>query len=170
MTTASTRPASRPAARRASKCSLATATSPKIRVLCVDDNRDLAVMLGQCISLEPDMLSVGSLGTANHLGTELKKSLPDVVLLDLAMPGDDPLEVLRALTDAARAASRRDSAAAGPPDVRFIIISGRSDQIVVKSAANAGAWGFISKSAEIPTIIQAIRDVARGQIAFGASF
>jgi DNA-binding NarL/FixJ family response regulator len=136
-------------------------------VLCVDDNRDLAVILGQCISLEPDMLSVGSLFTATHLRAELKKSRPDVVLLDLSMPGDDPLEVLRALTVAARSATGKEANAPAPSPIRFIILSGRSDQEVADSAAKAGAWGFISKTAEIPVIMDAIRSVAHGQVAFG---
>lgn len=69
-------------------------TSNPIRVLCIDDSRDITELLGQCVEHQPDMESVGSLSTANNLRAELEKSHPDVVLLDMSMPGDDPLVAL----------------------------------------------------------------------------
>jgi DNA-binding NarL/FixJ family response regulator len=125
-----------------------------IRVLCVDDSQDITEQLGRCIAHQPDMESAGFLHTADNLRAELDRSRPDVVLLDLSMPGDDPLVVLGGLTDAARAAGRRT--------VRVIVFSGRSDQDAVDSAAQAGAWGYLSKDSEIPVILGAIRAAARG--------
>lgn len=144
-----------------------TSAPALIRVLCVDDSRDITEQLGQCIAHQPDMESVGSLSTATNLQVELEKSRPDVVLLDMTMPGDDPLVALRELTDAARAVSGGNASGGGRRAVRVIVLSGRSDQEAVDSAVSAGAWGYISKGADIPVILEAIRDVARGNVAFG---
>jgi len=138
-----------------------------IRVLCVDDNRDITEQLGRCIAHQPDMESVGFLSTANNFRVEVEKIRPDVVLLDMSMPGDDPLVALRELTDAARVAPGAKAGGGGRRAVRVIVFSGRGDREAVDSAVNAGAWGFVSKDAEIPVILDAIRDVARGNVAFG---
>lgn len=138
-----------------------------IRVLCIDDSRDITQLLGQCIEHQPDMKSVGSLSSANNLRAELEKSHPDVVLLDMSMPGDDPLVALRELTDAARAGSGANAGGGEHRAVRVIVFSGRCDKDAVDLASNAGAWGFISKDAQIPVILEAIRVVAAGNVAFG---
>lgn len=50
---------------------------------------------------------------------------------------------------------------------RVIVFSGRDDQDAIESAARAGARGFLSKDAEVPEMLRAIREVARGTIPFG---
>ncbi|MDP1661150.1 MAG: response regulator [Phycisphaerales bacterium] len=139
----------------------------RIRVLCVDDSRDITEQLGQCIAMQPDMESVGSLSSANNLRAELEKLRPDVVLLDIAMPGVDPLEAVRELTDAARAVPGASPGGSGCGAARVIVFSGSGDKKAVVSAADAGAWGFVCKDAEIPVILGAIREVACGKVAFG---
>lgn len=138
-----------------------------IRVLCVDDSRDITEQLALCIAHEPDMESVGSLRSANNLRAELEKLRPDVVLLDLSMPGVDPLEALRELADAGGAVPGASPGGSGCSAVRVIVFSGSGDREAAVSAANAGAWGFVCKDAEIPVILGAIREVACGKVAFG---
>jgi DNA-binding NarL/FixJ family response regulator len=123
------------------------APSRPIRVLCVDDSRDITATLGRCIAREPDMESVGSLHSADDLVRQVDERRADVVLLDMTMPGKDPLAALRDL---------RAHAAA-----RVLVFSGRDDQEAVEMAAEAGASGFLSKDAKIPVMLDAIRQVAR---------
>mgnify|MGYP000952028808 CR=1 FL=1 len=126
--------------------------SRKVRVLCVDDNRDLVAALERCIQREPDMQYVGALHTADDLVTQVKERRPDVILLDLSMPGNDPIAVLRELV-----------APEGQPDLRVIVFSGRDDPEVVDLAAAAGASGFLSKDANVDLILRAIRETCAGK-------
>lgn len=118
-------------------------------MLFVDDHRYILESLVLCIELEPDMTSVGCLNTADHLAEEVKKLRPDVVLLDLTMPGKAPLEALREVN--------------GTP---VIVFSGHDDQDTLDSAAEAGAKGFLSKGAEVVLMLEAIRAVVRDDAAF----
>lgn len=126
---------------------------PKIRVLCVDDSRDITAMLGRCIEHEPDMECAGCLDTANDLASEVDQRRADVVIMDMKMPGKEPLEALRDVKDA-----------------RVILFSGRDEEDAIERATEAGASGFLSKDAEIPVILGAIREVAgrrAGEAGFG---
>ena len=127
-----------------------SAVSAKIRVLCVDDSPDITELIGRCIEREPDMESVGCLDTAEDLATEVERVRAAVVLVDMKMPGRDPLDAVREVRRA-----------------RVIVYSGRDDPDAVDSAAKAGACGFLSKDAEVPVMLGAIREVARGGIPFG---
>lgn len=140
------------------------ACSTKIRVLCVDDHTSLPEMLGLCIAAEPDMVSVGSLHTADDLTAEVERTNADVVLLDLSMPGKDPLDAVRELAAARRngVGGRRSVGGA-----HVIAFSGRSDQRALTSAIEAGVKGYVSKIAEISSVLRAIREVAHGNTAFG---
>lgn len=133
----------------------------KIRVLCVDDSADVVLMLELCIGAEPDMEIVGGLSSADELVGEVERTRADVVLLDMGMPGKDPLDALRELVGAGRGADGR-----GAGGARVIAYSGRNTQQDVDRAADAGAWGNVSKSAEISRVLDAIREVARGNVAF----
>ncbi|MGH7244762.1 MAG: response regulator [Phycisphaerales bacterium] len=123
----------------------------KTTVLVVEDNDDLALMLQMLISSEDDMTCVGKLANANAVLETVEAQHPNVVLMDLGMPGRNPLEVMREAT--ARFAS-----------TRFIILSGYDDQGRVNEVIDHGAWGFVSKNGELPAILAAIRRVARGEI------
>jgi DNA-binding NarL/FixJ family response regulator len=123
----------------------------KIRVLCVDDNPGFARLLQVSIDLEPDMESAGRLHSADDLGEEIERSHPDIVLLDLNMPGLDPLTALADLC-------------VRHPEVRFIVLSGYDDPEFVERALTAGARGYVTKggSAGAPAFLEAIRRVAGG--------
>lgn len=145
----------------------ATSTSPamaaKIRVLFVDDNRDLLTVLRMVINAETDMRCVGGLASADHLVAEVRRlcthpprPTPDaaaqlVVILDATMPGKDPLEAMSEL-------------AAAFPQVRTIIYSGHAGPVFIDRAINAGAWGYVSKRHEPAVIIRAVREVSAGRV------
>src|SRR5678816_409097 len=85
------------------------------------------------------------------LTEECARVRPQVVLLDLHMPGTPPLEALKELSAAA-------------PAVRVIVFSGLDDGETVDRAVRAGAWGLVPKVAATDAILDAIRRVAAGEV------
>jgi DNA-binding NarL/FixJ family response regulator len=97
---------------------------------------------------------VGRLVSAEDLVNEAKRVRPDVILMDIEMPGPDPFEALEDL--------RRQC-----PSIRVIILSAYVRDHYIDAAVNAGAWGYLCKDDDPETIIHAIRDVAGGAFVFG---
>jgi DNA-binding NarL/FixJ family response regulator len=122
-----------------------------ISVLVVDDSDDLASLLALLIDAEPDMACAGRLARADTLPDVAVCKKPDVVLLDLTMPGRDPLEAMAEAT--ARA-----------PESRFVVLSGHDDPARVDDVIERGAWGFVSKHGDMPQILTAIRSVSAGRL------
>ena len=125
-----------------------------IRILCVDDNFLVAEGIKIRLNLAGGFEWVGQLPDADRLIEQVQQAQPDVVLLDLDMPGKDAFMAMRELADAA-------------PDVRTIVISGHVRSELVDKAVEAGAWGYISKSEGPETIVAAIRQVVNGQFVVG---
>ena len=126
---------------------------PPIRVLCVDDHSFLIEGLRARFEVEPDIECVGSLPTAERLVAEAKRLEPDIVLLDIEMPGPDSFEATDEL--------RRQC-----PDTRTIILSAYVRDHYISAALEAGAWGYFSKGDETRSMIAGIRKVAGGELAF----
>lgn len=123
----------------------------QIKVLCVEDSMDLAALLCTAIDAEPDLKTVGCLHQADGLLEHVQQTEPHIVLLDLTMPGKNPLQALREVAKAF-------------PQARTIVFSGYNGQDRVDAAMDAGAWGYISKHQEIPEVLTAIRRVAQGDV------
>ncbi len=126
---------------------------PKTRILCVDDHSFLIDGLKARFELEDDLECVGALPSAEHLVTEVDRLKPDVVLLDIEMPGPDTFEA----TDDLR---RRH------PKVKTIILSAYVRDHYISAAIKAGAWGYFSKADAAEEMIEGIRKVVRGELAF----
>ncbi len=124
---------------------------PSISVLCVDDSADIRDLYRQLIDAEPDLRCVGTLEGAEGLVEEVVRTEPDVVLLDLTMPGPDPLSAVEEL-------SRRR------PETRVLLFSGYDDAETADAALDAGAWGLVSKHGDSDRVLAAIRAVAGGEI------
>ncbi len=123
---------------------------PKIRVLIADDHAVVRVGLRALLGAAQDIEVVGEAGdgeAALRLVTDLR---PDVVVMDLSMSPMDGLTALRAL------ARRSD-----PPPVLALTMHDERDYLV--PALEAGALGYIVKSAASTELLDAVRTVARGQ-------
>jgi two-component system response regulator DesR len=125
-----------------------------IKVLCVDDNE----LVGSAIRAKLEWAGgyewVGQLPTADDLIEVAERVRPDVVLLDIDMPGRDPFSALEELT-------------IRHPEVRALMLSGHISRALVDRAIEAGACGYFSKDDDITSMLNTIQDVARGNFALG---
>ena len=128
----------------------------KIRVMLVDDSRDVIEPLSYLIGVEGDMECVGLLESADGLGERARDLSPDVLLIDARMPGRDSLEAIREL-------------ATELPDVRSLVYSGFDDRELIDSAVDASAWGWVKKGDDPAILLKAIRSVAAGKVVFPRS-
>jgi DNA-binding NarL/FixJ family response regulator len=126
---------------------------PAIRILCVDDHAFVVEGLQARLGTEPDLEVIGSLDKADELTAKVAEFRPDVVLLDVDMPGRDAFEAIEDLL--------RSS-----PEVRVVLLSGYIRDTYLDAAVKAGAWGYLSKQDPPASIATAIRDVVSGRVAF----
>jgi DNA-binding NarL/FixJ family response regulator len=124
-----------------------------LRVLCVDDHPVLVEGIRARLKLEPTLEFVGELPAADHLVAEVKKHTPDIILMDVAMPGLDPF--------AATADLRRHC-----PEVKTVFLSAHIRDHYLDAAFQAGAWGYLYKGDDIEDIVEAIKRVAKGEYVF----
>ncbi|MGI5149532.1 response regulator [Plantactinospora sp. CA-294935] len=119
-----------------------------IRVLLVDDQPMVRAGLGLILRTQPDIQVVGECDDGADVVHTLSQCSPDLVCMDVQMPGVDGVE-----------ATRRLRAADGPP---VCILTTFGDEEVLWSAVDAGAAGFELKSATPENLIEAVRTVASG--------
>ena len=119
------------------------------RVVLVDDHQILRVSLGRLLDAEPDIEVVGTAGDGTEAITVVDEQQPDVVLMDLSMPGMDGVE-----------ATRRIAAASQPPKV--VVLTSFSDRDRIRDALDAGAIGYLLKDAEPDDLLRGVRAAARG--------
>jgi DNA-binding NarL/FixJ family response regulator len=109
-----------------------TADDP-ITVLCADDNEQVGQALRQWLSRGDRYRWVGYLPSADRLVEEVRRLRPRIVLLDIDMPGADPLRELKALVECC-------------PDSRVVIFTGHVRLDFIERAMEAGGWGYVSKN------------------------
>jgi DNA-binding NarL/FixJ family response regulator len=119
-----------------------------IRVLCVDDHAVLVEGLKAKFAVEDRIRVVGSLATAERLLEETARLRPDIVLLDIEMPGPDIFEVADRLRRA-------------HPKLRFVFLSAHIRDGYLAAAYKCGAWGYFAKGDELDDIVTGLGEVAR---------
>lgn len=122
----------------------------RVRVLCVDDNAWVRQSLVMCFQAEEWLEVVGELPTADELARTVKELSPEIVLLDIDMPGRDSFEALQEMSQS-------------HPNTRTIMMSGYIDANLIEKAMACGAWGYLSKSAGARAVVNAIKDVGNGE-------
>lgn len=121
-----------------------------IRVLVVDDHAVVRAGLRRVLDAEDDIETVGEAATAERAVFEALETKPDVVLMDVVMPGKSGIEGLPALLQAA-------------PAVRVLMLSMQDDPRYVREAFEAGASGYVLKEAADTDVVDAVRAVAAGE-------
>lgn len=120
-----------------------------IRVLIVDDHAVVRSGLRHVLDAEEGIEVVGEAGDAQHAVFETRGTKPDVILMDVVMPGKSGIETIPdVLKDA--------------PDAKVLILSMQDDPHYVREAFAAGASGYILKEAADTDLVTAVREVAGG--------
>lgn len=125
----------------------------EIRLLLVDDHPVVRRGLRGYLELEPDFTVVGEAGDGEEALLAIEATRPDVILLDLKMPGLDGQGVLERLG----ASTTGD----GP---RVLVLTSATDAERVPNAITAGAAGFVYKDIDPDALASAIRTVHAGQL------
>lgn len=122
----------------------------KIRILIVDDHSLMRVGLATSINVEPDMAVIAEAGSGAQALEVYREHKPDVVLMDLRLPGANGDEVTVQL--------KREF-----PDARVIILSSFEGHDNIYRCVQAGARSYLAKSGSLTELLQAIRTVYKGQ-------
>jgi two-component system response regulator NreC len=120
-----------------------------IRIVVVDDHAVVRAGLRRVLDAEPDIEVVGEAGTARDAVLEARAAKPDVILLDVVMPGESGIEALPKL--------HREA-----PEANVLVLSMQDDPRYVREAFAAGASGYVLKEAADSEVVAAVREVAAG--------
>lgn len=125
-----------------------------IRVLIADDHTLFRAGLHALLNLFSDIEVVGDASTGEEAVEKAKELHPDVVLMDIQMPGVNGIEATRQI-------------ASNHPNIGVIILTMFEDDSSIFTAMRAGARGYILKEADEEEVLRAIRAVVRGEAIFG---
>ncbi len=125
-----------------------------VRVLVADDQPLVRAGIAMLLRAEPDLNVVAEVGDGEQAVAQTRTHLPDVVLMDIRMPGTDGIEATRTLT-----ADRAD----GDRLTRVLVLTTFAEDDAVLGALRAGASGFLLKHAAPKDLITAVRRVAAGE-------
>lgn len=126
-----------------------SSTGPTIRVLLADDHPIVRDGLAALLSTQPDLTVVGEAATGAEALHQTASLTPDVVLMDLQMPGMDGMTA----TAAIRAAH---------PEVRVLVLTTYDTDADITAAVDAGAVGYLLKDTGRHELCAAVRTAARG--------
>jgi two-component system response regulator NreC len=121
-----------------------------IRVLLVDDHAILRAGLRRVLEAEDDIEVVGEAENAERAVYEGIASTPDVVVMDVVMPGKSGIEAIPGLLQAV-------------PTTTVLVLSMQDDPHYVREAFAAGAAGYVLKEAADTEVVDAVRTVAGGE-------
>jgi DNA-binding NarL/FixJ family response regulator len=121
-----------------------------ISVVIVDDHRSFGEALQIALGKEQDLTVIEVVTDGDDAVKSAVESKPDVVLMDLRMPGMDGIEATRRIRDEGVASA-------------VIILTGEGDEVSFGRAMQAGAHGFLRKTAPVEEVADAIRDARGGK-------
>lgn len=121
-----------------------------ISILLADDHPVVRQGYRRVLETQSDFEVTAEAEDATSAYAAFKLHAPDVVVMDISMPGASGLEAIRNIC-------LRD------PRARILVFSMHGEAVLVKAAFKAGASGYVTKSSEPMVLVQAIRSVARGE-------
>jgi DNA-binding NarL/FixJ family response regulator len=127
-----------------------------IRTLVVDDHAAFRAGLRALLATDDQVRVVGEASTGSSAIAAVASMTPDVVLMDISMPGIDGVEATRRIVDTA-------------PHVAIVVLTMHDDDETVFAAMRAGARGYLLKGAPRAELLRAIRAAAAGEAIFGAA-
>lgn len=121
-----------------------------VRLVLADDQHLVRGALAALLALEPDLEVIGQVGRGDEVLAMVLDRRPDVLLLDVEMPGLDGLAVAAAVQSAA-------------PQTRVLVLTTFGRPGYLRRAMEAGVLGFLVKDAPADQLADAVRRVARGE-------
>jgi DNA-binding NarL/FixJ family response regulator len=125
-----------------------------IRILVADDHAGFRSGLDALLATQPDLRVVGDAETGDEAVARALALQPDVVLMDLNMPGIDGIAATRRIVDTS-------------PHIAILVLTMADHDAAVFDALRAGARGYLLKGADRAELTRAIRAVASGEAIFG---
>jgi two-component system, NarL family, response regulator NreC len=122
-----------------------------VRILIADDHGVMRAGLRAMLEDEPELEVVGEAVNGEETLRFCSRVTPDIVLLDIGMPGLDGIEVTRRLRTVS-------------PQSQVLILTAYEDESILREAINAGASGYVTKRAVEEDLISAIKAVSRGDM------
>ncbi len=126
-----------------------------IRVVVVDDHDLLREGVTACLSGFEDLEVVGEAASGDAAVVEVRNLVPDVVVVDLVMPGMGGVEVIQRLR-------------AEHPTIGLLALSSFTERDRIREVIQAGANGYLVKSVDAESLADAVRSAATGRGAFSA--
>ena len=126
-------------------------TNQPLRLLLVDDHVIVRTGLRMLFQSEPDLQVVGEAGSGAEAITAVAALHPDVVIMDVAMPGMNGIEATRQIK-------------ASSPETAVLALTMHEDEQYFFAMLNAGASGYIPKRAAPDDLVAAVRVVAEGNV------
>jgi len=122
-----------------------------IKVLIADNHPIVRMGIKNVLNSVSDFEIIDDVATTTELFTKLKAITPDVVILEMDIPEINGIASLRKLKQEY-------------PDIKVLIYSGQSEDVYALSTIRAGAFGYLSKTADLDYIISAVRKVSEGNM------
>src|SRR5579884_2156006 len=124
-----------------------------IRVLIADDHALVRSGLQNLLASAPDIQVVGTAADGRQAVESALQNRPDVVLMDLSMPGGDGIQATRRIHESGAATN-------------VVMLTSFSERERILEAVDAGALGYMLKDAEPEELLRGIRAAARGEAPF----
>lgn len=122
-----------------------------IKVLIADNHPIVRLGIKQVLESSSDIDVISDVSTTTELFEALESTTPDVVILEMDIPEINGIATLRKL--------KMDY-----PDIKTLMYSGQSEDVYALSTIRAGAFGYLSKTADVDYIISAVKKVSEGNM------
>ncbi len=132
------------------------ALTETLRILYVEDNRQVADAVAAHFKGDARFTWLGYLTTAEELVAQVASQAPDVVIVDLDLPGSDAFGAMAALRNQRL-------------ETRVLVFSGRVTPTSIDQALEAGAWGYVYKSDGMEALLAGVLDVSRGDFSLSST-
>ena len=134
-----------------------SATPTKRRVLIVDDHTVFRHGISAMINAEADLVVCGEAGSAPAALESMRRLEPDIVLVDISLPGTNGIELLKSMK-------------AERPKMPMLVVSMHDESLYALRALRAGALGYVMKAEALDLVLTAIRKVLEGEAFLSPKF